>query len=481
MLAFTRRPEPATVMVNHRGERMLPVPSHSLPPCPTKAKTRKLSVMQGDDEHVQWTKKQRSDDNVEPELGPVSALMCEERSSSERHSPFELHLKAVYEGHAEDGMQFFESHGYYDVTDANTVAMFRQNFGLGKAFWLGKEGQLMEEEMKGQGSDDEQDALVAGMGPTLPAAVYPFGSQQQIMSSRSLLRRERTDSGRFTLLDDEGNEVDDHTLWEMEREDRLKAKSLELDDDELADLAQDELTLVQAIAVIRSEKCQLQRFFAQAFHEEQARATPLSSVRHSQAQWTELPPALPPADLELPPYCGYVNLLKDTIPFLMRSWHKRWFYLDFQAGVVLMYKRSYWKSPRGVVDLRNVAHIEKMSQGDFRLEFFDKGANAPSMMLMRSKHSEEAELWVNLLRFAKQASQGAPSLTHAVMDNTKAIMKKVNKKNQVDILAQMLANSANSARSKNLRAIAQASAVAASAVSNIRHNKTNVLRTAIAA
>lgn len=46
----------------------------------------------------------------------------------------------------------------------------------------------------------------------------------------------------------------------------------------------------------------------------------------------------------------------------MRSWHKRWFYLDFQAGVVLMYKRSYWKSPRGVIDLRNVAHIEKMSQ-----------------------------------------------------------------------------------------------------------------------
>uniref|UniRef100_M4C2S0 PH domain-containing protein n=1 Tax=Hyaloperonospora arabidopsidis (strain Emoy2) TaxID=559515 RepID=M4C2S0_HYAAE len=479
MLTLMRRAEATTVMINHRGERMLPVP-----PCrgavlfPSKAKTRKLSAMQGDDEHVQWTKKQRSDDNVEPELGPVSASGTRE-SGSERHSPFELHLKAVYEGDAEDGMQFFESHGYYDVTDANTVAMFRQNFGLGKAFWLGKDDEGLIKEMKEKGYD-EGEALVGGVGPMLPAAVYPFGSHQQMVSSRSLLRRERTDSGRFTLLDDDGNEVDNHTLWEMEREDRLKVKSLELDDDELAELAHDEQVLVQAIAVIRSEKCQLQRFFAQAFHEEQPRAAPMPNVRQSQAQQTELPPVMPPADLELPPYCGYVNLLKDTIPFLMRSWHKRWFYLDFQAGVVLMYKRSYWKSPRGVVDLRNVAHIEKMSQGDFRLEFFDTGANAPSMMLMRSKHSEEAALWVNLLRFAKQASHGAPCLTDAVMDNTKVIMKKANKKNQVDILAQMLTNSANNARSKNMRAIAQASAVAASA-SNIRHNKTNVLHTAIAA
>lgn len=93
------------------------------------------------------------------------------------------------------------------------------------------------------------------------------------------------------------------------------------------------------------------------------------------------------------------------------------------------------------------------------------------MMLMRSKLPEEAELWVNLLRFAKQASRGAPRLTDTVMDNTKALMKKANKKNQVDILAQLLTNSANNARSSNLRAIAQASAVAASAVSNRRNSK----------
>ncbi|CAI5707205.1 hypothetical protein KXD40_008899 [Peronospora effusa] len=455
------RPEP-TVMLNHRGERMIPLLYRSTKPkSQVKKKTRKLSVMEDEVEHFHLTKKQRSDNNVEPELESTCTL-----EKSEINSPFELHLESVYKGHAEDGLQFFESHGYYDITDANTVAMFRQNFGLGDAFWLRKEENENVEEM---------------VLDTLRPAVYPFGSMQKIMSSRSLLNRQRTNSGRFMLLDDDGNEVDDHTLWEMEREDRLKAKSLELDDEELAELAHDQLVLVQAITVIRTEKNQLQQFFLQSLQEEEAHAVHIPSPVVQQTKRTELPPAMPPADLELPPYCGYVNLLKDTIPFLMRSWHKRWFYLDFQAGVVLMYKRSYWKSPRGVVDLCNVAHIEKMSQGDFRIEFRDTGSDAPSMMLMRTKLPEEAELWVNLLRFAKQTSRGAPRLTGSLMDNTKAIMKKAYKKNQVDILAQILANSANSAGSSNLRAIAQASAVAASAVVNRRNSKPNRQHNAVTA
>ncbi|KAG6594064.1 Zinc finger CCCH domain-containing protein 7 [Phytophthora cinnamomi] len=460
MLAMAPRPEP-TAMLNHRGERIMPLPYRPKPVVVSSAKatkTRKLSAMQGGyEQYAHLAKRQRSDYNLEPELELEPSCFGTRRP--EVVTPFDLHLQAVYEGAAEDGLQFFESHGYYDVSDANTVEMFRQNFGLGEGFWLGN-GQLDEEE-------EEEELVLESLSP----AVYPFGSQQQIVSSRNLLHRERTDSGRFTLLDDDGNEVDEHTLWEMEREDRLKAKSLALDDDELAELAHDQLSLLEAISVIRSEKTQLQQFFLHAFREEQARAVHVPGPVLRQAQRTELPPAMPPADLELPPYCGYVNLLKDTIPFLMRSWHKRWFYLDFQAGVVLMYKRSYWKSPRGVIDLRNVAHIEKMSQGDFRIEFHDTGADAPSMMLMRSKLPEEAELWVNLLRFAKQASRGAPRLTDTVMDNTKALMKKANKKNQVDILAQLLTNSANNARSSNLRAIAQASAVAASAVSNRRNSK----------
>ncbi|ETI32189.1 hypothetical protein F441_20797 [Phytophthora nicotianae CJ01A1] len=451
MLAVAQRPEP-TAMLNHRGERIMPLPYRPMPK--SKAKTRKLSVMEGEYEHVHLTKKQRSEYNLEPELEPA-VLAMHRQESTERNSPFDLHLQAVYEGNAEDGLQFFESHGYYDISDANTVEMFRQNFGLGEGFWLGRE-------------EEEEDLVFDTPIP----AVYPFGSQQQILSSRNLLHRERTNSGRFTLLDDDGNEVDEHTLWELEREDRLKAKSLELDDDDLAELANDEVIMVQAITFIRSEKIQLQQFFLQAFQEEQARTAHIPGPVLRQPQRTELPPPMPPADLELPPYCGYVNLLKDTIPFLMRSWHKRWFYLDFQAGVVLMYKRSYWKSPRGVIDLRNVAHIEKMSQGDFRIEFHDTGADAPAMMLMRSKTPEEAELWVNLMRFAKQASRGAPRLTNTIMDNTKALMKKANKKNQVDILAQLLQNSANNAPSSNLRAIAQASAVAASAVSR-RNSKPN--------
>ncbi|KAI9919874.1 hypothetical protein PsorP6_015951 [Peronosclerospora sorghi] len=449
MLATMHRPEPLA-MLNHR-ERVMPLPYH--PTVQPKAKTRKLSVLEGDPEHVQLTKKHRRETKREPE-GEATTSSLVRRSSLDRISPFDLHLQAVYEGEAEDGLQFFESHGYYDITDANTVAMFRQTFGLGDGFWLGKEDEAAEPETVGEAPSP---------------AVYPFGSKQQMMTSRLLLHRQRTNSGRFTLLDDNGHEVDDETLWELEREDRLKAKSLELDDDELAELVQDQLVLVQAVRVIRSEKNKLQQFFQQAFHEKEGQGEDQAPrLSASTLPRTRVPATLPPADLELPPYCGYVNLLKDTIPFLMRSWHKRWFYLDFQAGVVLMYKRSYWKSPRGVVDLRDVAHVEKMSQGDFRIEFKDTGADAPSMMLMRTKLPEEATLWVNLLRFAKQTSLGAPRLTATVMDNTKAIMKKANKKNQVDILAQLLTISANNAGSSNLRAIAQASAVAASAVSKRR-------------
>ncbi|KAG7385732.1 hypothetical protein PHYBOEH_008903 [Phytophthora boehmeriae] len=460
MLAMAQRPEPVAMM-NHRGERIMPLPYRPLQ-LKSKSKsrlTRKLSSLEGDQEHFfPLNKKQRSERNV---LEPEPATFAMKRQvSTTIATPFDLHLQAVYAGTADDGLEFFESHGYYDITDANTVEMFRQNFGLSDAFWLGKE------EIDQVDTDDYETP-----GP----AVYPFGSQLEI-SSRSLLRRNRTDSGRFTLLDDDGNEVDEDTLWEMEREDRLKAKSLELDELDLEDLAHDELSLLQAITVIQSEKLQLQQFFLQAFREEQARTAHIPAPVLRQAQRTELPPPMPPADLNLPPYCGYVNVLKDTIPFLLRSWRKRWFYLDFQAGVVLMYKRSYWKSPRGIVDLRNVAHVEKMSHGDFRLDFHDTGADAPSMMLLRTKVAEEAELWVNLLRFAKQASTGAPQLTNGTLveSSTKALKKKVNKKNQVDILAQLLANSARNAPSRNLRAIAEASASAASAVSN-RQNRHNAL------
>lgn len=309
MLAMAQRAEP-TAMLNHRGERIMPLPYRPKPlvvgASKSKAtKTRKLSVMEGGyEQYAHLTKRQRSDYNLEPELEPACFGM-KRQESAERVTPFDLHLQAVYEGDAEDGLQFFESHGYYDVSDANTVEMFRQNFGLGEAFWLGR----------GDWDDDDSDLDEEHLAfDTLGPAVYPFGSQQQIMSSRNLLHRERTDSGRFTLLDDEGNEVDEHTLWEMEREDRLKAKSLELDDDEPAELAHDQMSMVEAISVIRSEKIQLQQFFLTAFREEQARTAHVPGPVLRQAQRTELPPAMPPADLELPPYCGYVNLLKDTIP-----------------------------------------------------------------------------------------------------------------------------------------------------------------------
>ncbi|GAB9468762.1 hypothetical protein Gpo141_00006069 [Globisporangium polare] len=368
---------------------------------------------------------------------------------AEPETPFDSHLQDVYSGKYDiaEGLAFFESHGYYDVDDANTVEMFRQNFGLTDIFW-----------------DKSQNPLYAFDDLNNPE------NQPQTFHSvgTTLYRRHRTMSGRFELVDDDGNKIDEEKQLEREREARLKAKCLELDDYDLHELAQEQVVLVKAISAIRSEKIQFQQYFCQAFRDEDAQfqylpsppptqiprratipASMASAASVASAVTTPVPQQV--VNVQLPPYCGNVFMLKDTIPYLLRSWHKRWFYLDFNAGLVMMYKRSYWKSPRGVLDLRTVTKVERMNQGDFRLEF---RGQQPSMMLLRTKAAEEAVLWVNLLKFAKHhvGSTPAPQLLQEVSATdvrgtmTKNSGKKKNSTgkalNQVEMLAMLLSNSA---------------------------------------
>lgn len=360
---------------------------------------------------------------------------------AEPETPFDSHLQDVYSGKYDitEGLAFFESHGYYDVDDANTVEMFRQNFGLTDVFW-----------------DKSQDAALWELSENPENQPQTFHSV-----GTTLYRRHRTMSGRFELVDDDGNQIDEEQQLELEREARLKAKFLELDDYDLHELAQEQVVLVKAISAIRSEKIQFQQYFCQAFRDEDAQFQYLPSPPPVQmprratmpsasasAVTTPVPPQV--VNVQLPPYCGNVFMLKDTIPYLLRSWHKRWFYLDFNAGLVMMYKRSYWKSPRGVLDLRTVTKVERMNQGDFRLEF---RGQQPSMMLLRTKVAEEAVLWVNLLKFAKHhvGSTPAPQLLQEVSaTDVRGSMNKNNKKknstgkamNQVEMLAMLLSNSA---------------------------------------
>ncbi|GMF36521.1 unnamed protein product [Phytophthora lilii] len=303
-------------------------------------------------------------------------------SVGEMASPFERHLLDVYAGRAPDGLAFFEAHGYFDVSDnANTVQMFRENVGLDE-FW------------------DDRESLDT-FDPFQRATVYPFGSQSKVPSSRMRNELHRSDSGRFTLLDDDGNPVTEDDLLEMEREDRLKVKSLELDDDDMAELENELVCMKEAIEVIRVEKYHLQRVFFRALYSEDASGAPTSPT-DSVHEFIDLPPIPPPvALLDLPPYSGNLFVLRESIALLRRSWSKRWCTLDFQAFVVKMYKRSYWRSPRGELDLRSSTKVEMMGHGGFRIEF--KSGN---MLLMRSRNEREAASWVQLLRFAMQVMRG---------------------------------------------------------------------------
>lgn len=400
----------------------------------------------------------------------VSSSYNNSNSSSavfaEPETPFDSHLQDVYSGKYDmaEGLAFFESHGYYDVDDANTVEMFRQNFGLTDVFW-DKSSQDFTNLYDEPQSQPQQQQTFHSVGTTL-------------------YRRHRTMSGRFELVDDDGNQLDEELQLEREREARLKAKCLELDDYDLRELAQEQVVLVQAISAIRSEKIQFQQYFCQAFREEDAqvqylpspppvqlprRATMPSAAGSAATTMTATPVPPQVANMQLPPYCGNVFMLKDTIPYLLRSWHKRWFYLDFNAGLVMMYKRSYWKSPRGVLDLRTVTKVEHMNQGDFRLEF---RGQQPSVMLLRTKAAEEAVLWVNLLRFAKHhvGSTPAPQLIQEVSD-VRSNMSKSKKKtgkalNQVEMLTMLLSNSATPTTS--------AIAASASARTNNKNKNNNV-------
>ncbi|GLE06658.1 hypothetical protein PINS_up016052 [Pythium insidiosum] len=307
--------------------------------------------------------------------------------SMEPETPFEQHLQDIYEGRldAADGLSFFESHGYYDVSEANTVAMFRQNFGM-KKFWDGDEHDVLFYDVDAMDGLDLDGLQVLGIGAMLSST-----TTTTVTTTTTTLRRGRTESGRVQLLDDDGHEIDLETQMEMEKERRMKLKQLEVDEDDLADLAHDELVLAEAVTVIRTEKTRFKRFFYQAMSDE---------MMHHR---TATPPAVvsqpsPAPSIQLPPYSGYLYVLKDTIPYLLRSWHKRWFHLDFNAGLAKMYKRSYWRAERGVLDVRTISNITRINLTDLCVQCYDGRS-----MLLRSKDGpDNADLWINLLQFARR-------------------------------------------------------------------------------
>ncbi|KAG2511705.1 hypothetical protein BBO99_00009240 [Phytophthora kernoviae] len=260
-------------------------------------------------------------------------------------SPFDRHLIDIYAGRAPDGLVFFSEHGYYDVSDTtNTVQMFRDNVGRDD-FWHDRE------------SYDDFD-------PFERPTVYPFGSQSKVPSSRMRSELHRTNSGRFTLLDDDGNPVSEDDLLEMEREDRLKVKSLELDDDDLAELESEQATVESAIEVIRVEKYRFQRVLFRAFYEPENGAAPDSPTGtfvSSAHDFMELPPLPSPvALLDLPPYCGNLFDRSSSFANLKHSKQKN----DEKITMMEQLKEQSKKASDKLEEMANKGHeaIDKVTK-----------------------------------------------------------------------------------------------------------------------
>jgi hypothetical protein len=302
----------------------------------------------------------------------------------EMTTPFDRHLLDVYAGRTPDGLAFFEKHGYFDVSDAvNTVQMFRENVGLNE-FWDDRK------------SLDRRNSFEQ-------APVYPFGLKTKVPNSR--MRKHRTNSGQFALLEENGNLVTEDDLLEIDREYRLKVKILELDDDDEAELENELICMKKAIEVIRVEKCHVQQVLYRALYRKDSERAPATSLgdRYTTPEFLDLLP-VPPQDahLDLPPYCGNLFVLRESIRLLRRSWSKRWCILDFQSFKLRLYKRSYWRSLRGELNLRLATKIEMMGHGGFRIEFL-----SGNMLLLRPRNENESVSWVQLMRFAMQVVRGS--------------------------------------------------------------------------
>ncbi|CAH0515266.1 unnamed protein product [Peronospora belbahrii] len=307
------------------------------------------------------------------------------RRLAEVTTPFDRHLVDVYAGRTLDGLAFFKEHGYFDVSDtANTVQMFRENVGLNE-FWDDRE------------SLDRLDSFER-------ATVYPFGLKSKVPSSRIRSALHRTNSGRCAQLDVNGFSMTEDDLLEMEREDRLKVKSLELDEDDEAELENEVVCMKKAIEVIRVEKHYIQQVLTRALtrkDSDSVSVVPISD-RYTTPDFIDLLP-IPSqvAHLDLPPYCGNLFVLRESIALLCRSWSKRWCILDFQSFKVTLYKRSYWQSRRGELDLRLGTKIVMMGRCAFCVEFL-----GGPMLFIRARNEKAAVIWVQLMHFAMQTVQG---------------------------------------------------------------------------
>ncbi|OQR82717.1 hypothetical protein ACHHYP_15616 [Achlya hypogyna] len=277
------------------------------------------------------------------------------------HAPastlFEKHLEDVYSSTAPiDGTAFFETAGYYDSLESNTVHVFMNYVGI-KSFW-GEEGKPAPNHNARVISEAEQFEEVEENA----CLTELFNEYMQSQAAVSKIQHETT---KFKASVNQALQGVKNTIQAIER---LRLTMLcesandgyETEDSELGS----EASFADSVC--------------------------LAGMHNS------------PSTLQ--PYFGHLRILKNSGFHFLSSWHKRWFYLDFAKGELLFFKRSYWKIPKGKLEMKSVTKIAPLNKTDFQLELLGGFS-----CLVRASSMEKMELWVNLLLYARRQARANES------------------------------------------------------------------------
>ncbi|OQS07644.1 hypothetical protein THRCLA_00359 [Thraustotheca clavata] len=287
-------------------------------------------------------------------------------TSSPATTLFEKHLQDIYSSNGlVDGTEFFETSGYYDSMESNTIHVFMKYVGI-KSFW-GEDGIPAPNQaarLKSEADEFEEVEENACLTELF----------NEYMQSQAAVSKIQLETSKFKASVNQALAGVKNTVQAIER---LRLTMLcesandgyETDDSELGS----EASFADSVCLAGMQN----------------------------------------APSTLQPYFGHLRILKNSGFHFLSSWHKRWFYLDFAKGELLFFKRSYWKIPKGKLEMKSVTKIAPLNKTDFQLELLGGFS-----CLVRASSMEKMELWVNLLLYARRQARANDLASHRPISNS---------------------------------------------------------------
>ncbi|ETV92684.1 hypothetical protein, variant [Aphanomyces invadans] len=284
-------------------------------------------------------------------------------SEGPRSTLFDKHLEELYASDEPvDGVAFFESAGYYDDVEGNTVKGFIETWGR-QTFW----------------GEDNPPMMIAPDG-TVTAVCPPKRSDKQeyddveekasldelfhdYMQSRAAVSKIYFETRKLRTNLEQTSSAFRNGKDTMAAIDRLRLKLL--CDSDLEDDTDDEMDSEASFA-----------------------GNYLMGINLN----------LPASSMA--PYFGHLRVLKPGRVHLFGSFDKRWFYLDFIKGELALFARSYWKTPKGKIDMRVVVRISPINDTDFTIELAGEHS-----VYVRANSAEKMQSWITLLLYARKQAR----------------------------------------------------------------------------